>query len=341
MAASTDIQVSGLGGISNVVVQAATALEKSRIVTLSAINSGIPNVVQAVELLKHRIRGLHQLNSFEKVAETNKTRVSITLSLDALDARHNGYQAPIPDSQVEVKSFSELQTRPPPREPREPRAPREEGKEVRSTPRPAGRPQTTGAPGESFAPRGETAGGEGPRRGGRGGRRGGRRGSRGGFRSGPGRSDIPNFSENYQKVRPTASAAPAAPGEVLISNRRPVWVYVHEAVVLFKKDRLERIVLKASGMALAHAVAVAEDIRRAVRGIHQVASFTKRQVTDVFEPTKSGLESITRERFIPTIDIILSTRAERTTEPGYQAPLPDSQVKEMPLEEAEKGLSSS
>lgn len=118
-------------------------------------------------------------------------------------------------------------------------------------------------------------------------------------------------------------------------------MYVKEAVVLFMKDRLDRIVLKASGMALAHAVAVAEDIRRSVRGIHQVASFTKRKVTDVFEPTKSGLESITQERFVPTIDIVLSTRAERTSEPGYQAPLPDSQVKEMSLEEAEKGLSSS
>lgn len=338
MAASTDIQVSGLGGISNVVSQAATVLEKSRFVTLSAINSGIPNVVQAAELLKHRIRGLHQLNSFEKVPETNKTRVAITLSLDALDSRHCGYQAPLPEGQVEVKSFSELQTRPPPRTPR---PPREEGKEPA---RPTPRPQTTrtpGAPADTTAPRGETAGREGPRRGGRGGRRGGRRGSRGGFRSGPGRSEIPNFSENYQKVRPTAPAAPATPGEVLISNRRPVWVYVHEAVVLFKKDGLERIVLKASGMALAHAVAVAEDIRRAVRGLHQVASFDKRKVTDVFEPTKSGLESITKERSIPTIDIILSTKAEKTTEPGYQAPLPDSQVKEMPLEEAEKGLSSS
>jgi DNA-binding protein len=143
-------------------------------------------------------------------------------------------------------------------------------------------------------------------------------------------------------MRPTASAAAeSAPGDILISNRRPVWVYVKEAVVQFKRNQLEQIQLKASGMALAHAVAVAEDIRRAVGGLHQVASFSKRTVTDVYEPTKSGLENITRERLLPTIDIVLSKRALRTSEPGYQSPLPDSQVKEMTLEEAEKGLSSS
>ena len=335
MAADFAIQVSGLGGISNVVVQAAAAFEKSRTVTLTAINSGIPNAVQAAELLKHRIRGLHQLNHFEKVPETNKTRVAIRLSLDPLDTRDKGYQAPLPESQVEAKTLSELQTRPPPRTPR---PPREEGKEPanagsRPTPRP---PQTrpSAGPVQAGAPRTETVGGEAPRRG-----RGGRRGGRGG-RMGPGRSDIPNFSENYQKVRPTASV-PSVPGDILISNRRPVWVYVKEAVVLFKRDHLERIQLKASGMALAHAVAVAEDIRRAVRSLHQVASFSKRVVVDVFEPVKTGLESITKERSLPTIDIVLSTRLLQTSEPGYQAPLPDSQVKEMSLEEAEKGLSSS
>jgi sulfite reductase beta subunit-like hemoprotein len=120
-----------------------------------------------------------------------------------------------------------------------------------------------------------------------------------------------------------------------------VGVYVKEAVLLFKKNRMDKIQLKASGMALAHAVAVAEDIRRVVRGVHQLASFSKRTVTDVYEPTKSGLESVTRERALPTLDITLSLVPLNKADPGYQVPLPDAQVKEMTIEEAEKGLSPS
>eukprot|EP00755_Sulcionema_specki_P004272 Sspe_Gene.29658::Locus_14215_Transcript_1_1_Confidence_1.000_Length_672::g.29658::m.29658 len=76
-------------------------------------------VVQIAEILKRRIKGLHQITEIEstKVVDTyapkNKEKATetvdvektlsglhITLSLDALDAKNHGYQEPIPDDQV-------------------------------------------------------------------------------------------------------------------------------------------------------------------------------------------------------------------------------------------------
>ncbi|OMJ89979.1 hypothetical protein SteCoe_7767 [Stentor coeruleus] len=94
------------------VVKAAELLETHQEVYITAINSAISSAIYLVELLKHRVKGLHQDNKFERVENTNKTRIVIKLSLKELSSSSNGYQKPIPESDVQEKSLTELKKLP-------------------------------------------------------------------------------------------------------------------------------------------------------------------------------------------------------------------------------------
>lgn len=94
------------------VVKAAELLESHQEVYITAINSAISSAIYLVELLKHRVKGLHQDNKFERVENTNRTRLVIRLSLKELSSSSEGYQKPIPESDVQEKSFTELKKLP-------------------------------------------------------------------------------------------------------------------------------------------------------------------------------------------------------------------------------------
>ena len=138
-------------------------------------------------------------------------------------------------------------------------------------------------------------------------------------------------------MRPPRATEPPTivPGELHISPKRPSKYYVKDAVLWFKKEAKDVILLRASGWAIGHAVATAEEIKRAIRGLHQVVVYSKRTVVDEYEPTEAGLSNVTKERTIPALEIRLSIRPVNPSDPGYQAPVPDSQVKEMTVAEAE------
>lgn len=92
--------------------RAVSLLETHQEVTLSAINSAIPTAIHIAEFLKHRVKNLFQENKFERVDDSNKTRVSIHLSLKPLKVDEKGYQAPIPAAEVTEKSYAELKKLP-------------------------------------------------------------------------------------------------------------------------------------------------------------------------------------------------------------------------------------
>lgn len=217
---ASEVTVSSTQGLTRVVSEVVTLLETHKEARITAINMAIPSAVNLVELLKHKIKGLYQHNSFEKVPDSNKTRVVFLLSLKPLDSNHKGYQSPIAESEVQEKSFAELKK--PPQQTFTPRPGQSDDKPSEYTRRPRGNNRGPRRPRESVwktstneprqdsdsRPRDETRGetrgesrgesrgerrGRGPRggfRGGRGGFRGGRgaprgtRGTRGGFRGG-------------------------------------------------------------------------------------------------------------------------------------------------------------
>src|SRR4051794_22185766 len=112
MSTTDEVTVSSTQGLSRYITQVANLLENKGEATITAINLAIPQAINLVELIKHRVKGLHQINTFERVQDSNKTRVTLHLSFKQLDSRDKGYQAPISESEVTVKTFDELRTAP-------------------------------------------------------------------------------------------------------------------------------------------------------------------------------------------------------------------------------------
>ena len=109
---TTEVTVSKTQTLAFKISKAAELLETNQEVIITAINSAISSAVNLAEVLKHRIKGLHQINKFEKVAESNKTRVIIKLMFNDSQNSETGYQAPIPESEVQEKSLAEMKKLP-------------------------------------------------------------------------------------------------------------------------------------------------------------------------------------------------------------------------------------
>ena len=109
----SEVTVSKSQGFPFKISQAAQLLESNGNVTITAINSAISAAVNLVELLKHKVKGIHQKNLFEKMPDSNKTRVVFKLSLKPFESSEQGYfQPPIPESEVQEKSLAELKKLP-------------------------------------------------------------------------------------------------------------------------------------------------------------------------------------------------------------------------------------
>lgn len=110
--ASEEVMVAQNQGIGQKITQVAILLQTQKEAIITAINLAIPAAVNLVEIIKHRVKGLHQINTFEKVQDSNKTRLKIKLSFDPLDTANKGYQAPLPLDQVQEKSLEDLKKMP-------------------------------------------------------------------------------------------------------------------------------------------------------------------------------------------------------------------------------------
>ena len=110
--AAKEVTVSSTKGLTRAISEVASLLETEKEATITAINMAIPSAVNLVELIKHKIKGIYQENSFEKVKDSNKTRVVFKLSLNPLNSNHPGYQPPIQSSEVVEKSFDEIRKAP-------------------------------------------------------------------------------------------------------------------------------------------------------------------------------------------------------------------------------------
>lgn len=85
-------------------------------------------------------------------------------------------------------------------------------------------------------------------------------------------------------------------------------------------------------------VTVAEIVRRRIFGLHQLSTISSTHIVDTYEPTEAGLKTVTIEKHIPTIDIVLAFDvlslsavagvADATAAAGYQQPLPQSAIVE-------------
>jgi len=304
-----EVQVSSSKAAEVVVAEAAALISANGKVRLTAINFAMPTLVKAVEQLKHKVSGLHQLNEVEHIDESNKVRLAVTLSYVKFASTHYGYQAPIAAEHVRSVPLAELSQIPKklatternpegvkerrhfdPRGPRRPAYTTDAGEEhkrpihPKRAERPHGKPQDDG---------------------------------------------------KYEKVPRHPEDEKLEGNEIRVTSKRPALAIVKEAVLLIKRSSYSTIVLKATGSAIPRAVEVSEALRHSVGGLHQQIVMSRREVTDIYKAKDAGVDDLEVNRTVPHLTVTLSRSALDTRHYGYQAPLPVSQVREMTIEEAQ------
>ena len=85
------------------------------------------------------------------------------------------------------------------------------------------------------------------------------------------------------------------------------------------------------GRAINKTVTVAEIIKRRIPHLHQLTEIGSVNITDTWEPLEEGLDTLETTRHVSVISITLSKVQLDTSQPGYQQPLPEDQVR--PLQE--------
>ncbi|XP_060890474.1 ribonuclease P protein subunit p25-like protein [Labrus mixtus] len=82
------------------------------------------------------------------------------------------------------------------------------------------------------------------------------------------------------------------------------------------------VVFTASGKGVSKAITCAEIVKRRVKGLHQLTKLLFSTVVEVWEPLEpaAGLDSLTVNRNLPAIWILLSREPMDRGEPGYQPP---------------------
>merc|ERR1712151_537010 len=77
--------------------------------------------------------------------------------------------------------------------------------------------------------------------------------------------------------------------------------------------------------------------KRRFKGLHRITSLSTTEIVDEYEPLEEGLDKVMDTRTLSCIEIKLSKEALDTSDKGYQAPLPDSEVTDYDPEKAAAG----
>jgi len=123
-----EIRISSKGRTSNYISYAAKLFHEKELdsFTLKATGQALATAVTVAEIIKRRFKGVHQLTKIGSISvedeyepkegeegeniiqNRNVSFIEIMLSRKELDTTAVGYQAPLPDSEVEEKSAEEL-----------------------------------------------------------------------------------------------------------------------------------------------------------------------------------------------------------------------------------------
>jgi DNA-binding protein Alba len=134
--------------------------------------------------------------------------------------------------------------------------------------------------------------------------------------------------DKYEKVEKPREETEIKDNEIRITTKGKMRNSISYATTLFKDKGFNEVILKAMGRAINKTVTIAEIIKRRIPNLHQITEISSTDITDVYEPLEEGLDRIETTRHVSSITIILSTVPLDTSAPGYQAPLPEDQVKE-------------
>lgn len=144
--------------------------------------------------------------------------------------------------------------------------------------------------------------------------------------------------DKYQRVEKKREDAQIQPNEIRITALGRRKNYISYALNLLdpqtentegRKDasKHDTIQLKAMGRAITKTVAIAEIIKRRIKGLHQLTEIDSSEITDVWEPLEEGLRIVETVRRVSSMTLTLSKKKLDVTAPGYQEPLPLEEVR--------------
>jgi len=146
------------------------------------------------------------------------------------------------------------------------------------------------------------------------------------------------MADKYRRADKPAPEQPSNPNEIRLTAIGRRKNYISYAIGKLTGEQPERsLILKGMGAAVVKVVTVAEIIKRRVAGLHQTTTLSSTHIVDTFEPLEEGLKTVTIEKHVPTIEIVLSFDPLDTNHPGYQPPLPADQVIEQDEELVRRG----
>lgn len=117
---------------------------------------------------------------------------------------------------------------------------------------------------------------------------------------------------------------------VVVGNGK-IKAYVTAAQKCLDQNRL--VYLKGVGKSVTKAVSCSEILKHRIIGLHQVSTIGMTQIHDVWEPkegVKEDVDIIRVERKVPKISVMLSLDSLDPATPGYQPPIPESEVTKGP-----------
>lgn len=133
--------------------------------------------------------------------------------------------------------------------------------------------------------------------------------------------------EKYRRVRPVRE--PLGSDEIRVTAMGKVVNYFSYAGTLITDQKMRQLTIKASGNAIGQAIALAEQLKRRYKGLHQLNTCGNTTVSLVYEPMEEGLDQVTEERVVAFLEIKLSFDPLDENDPGYQAPLDDAAFEEL------------
>ncbi|KAG5493995.1 hypothetical protein JKF63_01828 [Porcisia hertigi] len=141
--------------------------------------------------------------------------------------------------------------------------------------------------------------------------------------------------DEYRRVRDTHQGRERSEGaenEVRVTATHGQHSYISYAIAVLNgedgKTRNDTVKISGMGGAIYNAVNIAEIVKRRIAGLHQITELGSELVCDEYEPIdrNQNPENVVVERKVSTILITLSRQQLDKSNPGYQEPIPESEV---------------
>ena len=105
--------------------------------------------------------------------------------------------------------------------------------------------------------------------------------------------------------------------------------YIAYGAKLLINEKLNKIVLKASGNATNKALITADVLMKKIKGLAQINEIKSEEIVDEYQGKTPDLEPLSIKKNLALLEISLSLETNiDKTHYGYQAPLPEEKIKE-------------